>query len=37
VFEALLRRAAKLRLDGRAPRYRLNFNLRGLESLHVSL
>ena len=37
VFEALLRRAPNLRLDGPAPRYRQNFNLRGLESLHVSL
>jgi cytochrome P450 len=37
VFEALLRRVPNLRLDGPAPRYRQNFNLRGLESLHVSL
>jgi cytochrome P450 len=37
VFEALLRCAPNLRLDGPAPRYRQNFNLRGLESLHVSL
>jgi cytochrome P450 len=37
VLEALLRRAPNLRLDGPAPRYRQNFNLRGLESLHVSL
>jgi cytochrome P450 len=37
VFEALLQRAAKLRLDGPPPRYRQNFNLRGLESLPVSL
>jgi cytochrome P450 len=37
VFEALLRRAPNLRLEGPAPRYRQNFNLRGLESLHVSL
>ena len=37
VFEALLRRAPGLRLDGPPPRYRQNFNLRGLESLHVSL
>jgi cytochrome P450 len=37
VFEALLRRAPDLRLGGPAPRYRQNFNLRGLESLHVSL
>ena len=37
VLEALLRRVPNLRLDGPAPRYRQNFNLRGLESLHVSL
>jgi cytochrome P450 len=37
VFEALLRRAPGLRLDGPPPRYRQNFNLRGLESLTVSL
>ena len=37
VFEALLQRAPNLRLDGPAPRYRQNFNLRGLESLHVFL
>jgi cytochrome P450 len=36
VFEALLRRAPGLRLDGPPPRYRQNFNLRGLESLAVS-
>ena len=36
VFEALLRRAPGLRLDG-PPRYRQNFNLRGLETLTVSL
>jgi cytochrome P450 len=37
VFEALLQRAPNLRLDRPPPRYRQNFNLRGLESLHVSL
>jgi cytochrome P450 len=37
VFEALLRRAPNLRLDGPAPHYRQNFNLRGLESLAVAL
>jgi cytochrome P450 len=37
VIEALLQRAPNLRLDGPPPRYRQNFNLRGLESLHVSL
>jgi cytochrome P450 len=37
VLEALLRRAPHLRLDGPPPRYRENFNLRGLESLPVSL
>jgi cytochrome P450 len=36
VFEALFRRAPGLRLDGPSPRYRQNFNLRGLESLPVS-
>jgi cytochrome P450 len=36
VFEALLSRAPNLRLDGPPPRYRQNFNLRGLESLHVA-
>jgi cytochrome P450 len=35
VFEALLRRAPGLRLDGPPPQYRQNFNLRGLESLAV--
>jgi cytochrome P450 len=37
VFEALLRRAPGMRLDGPPPRYRQNFNLRGLESLQVTL
>jgi cytochrome P450 len=37
VIEALLGRAPHLHLDGPQPRYRQNFNLRGLESLHVSL
>jgi cytochrome P450 len=37
VFEALLRRAPGLRLDGPPPHYRQNFNLRGLESITVSL
>jgi cytochrome P450 len=37
VFEALLGRAPGLRLDGPPPRYRRNFNLRGLESLQVTL
>jgi cytochrome P450 len=37
VFEALLQRAPHLRLDGPRPRYRQNFNLRGLESLQVCL
>jgi cytochrome P450 len=35
VFEALLRRAPNLRLKGPPPRYRENFNLRGLVSLPV--
>jgi cytochrome P450 len=37
VFEALLGRAPGMRLDGPPPRYRQNFNLRGLESLQVTL
>jgi cytochrome P450 len=37
VFEALLRLAPGLRLDGPPPKYRQNFNLRGLESLPVTL
>jgi pimeloyl-[acyl-carrier protein] synthase len=37
VFEELLRRTPGLRLDGPPPRYRQNFNLRGLESLQVAL
>jgi cytochrome P450 len=37
VFEALLRRTPEMRLDGPPPRYRQNFNLRGLESLHVAV
>jgi cytochrome P450 len=37
VFEALLRRLPGLRLDGAPPRYRQNFNLRGLEALEVTL
>jgi cytochrome P450 len=36
VFEALLKRAPKLRLVGPPPKYRQNFNLRGLESLPVA-
>jgi cytochrome P450 len=36
VFETLLRRLPGLRLDGPAPKYRKNFNLRGLESLEVA-
>ncbi len=37
VFESLLRLAPNIRLDGPLPRYRQNFNLRGLESLAVTL
>jgi cytochrome P450 len=37
VFEALLQRAPNLKLDGPPPHYRQNFNLRGLESLSVTL
>jgi cytochrome P450 len=37
VFEALLRRTPDMRLDGPPPRYRQNFNLRGLESLQVTV
>jgi cytochrome P450 len=37
VFEALLRRTPDMRLDGPPPQYRQNFNLRGLESLHVTV
>jgi cytochrome P450 len=37
VLDALLRRVPHLRLDGPPPRYRQNFNLRGLESLLVTL
>ena len=37
LFEALLRRTPGMRLDGPPPRYRQNFNLRGLEALPVSL
>jgi cytochrome P450 len=37
VFEAMLRRTPDIRLDGPPPRYRPNFNLRGLESLHVAV
>jgi cytochrome P450 len=37
VFEALIRRLPGLRLDGEPPRYRDNFNLRGLRSLEVAL
>jgi cytochrome P450 len=37
VFEALLRRAPGMRLDGPPPKYRQNFNLRGLEALQVVL
>jgi cytochrome P450 len=36
VFETLLRRLPNLRLDGRPPERRPNFNLRGLQSLEVS-
>jgi cytochrome P450 len=36
VFEALVRRLPGLRLDGRPPEYRDNFNLRGLKSLDVA-
>ena len=36
VFEALLR-MPDMRLDGPPPRYRQNFNLRGLESLPVTI
>ena len=36
VFEALARRLPELRLDGPAPEYRDNFNLRGLKSLPVA-
>jgi cytochrome P450 len=37
VFETLLRRLPAIRLDGPPPVYRQNFNLRGLESLHVAV
>jgi cytochrome P450 len=37
VFEALLGRAPGMRLDGPPPLYRQNFNLRGFESLQVTL
>jgi cytochrome P450 len=37
VFEALLGRAPGMRLDEPPPRYRQNFNLRGLEALQVTL
>jgi cytochrome P450 len=37
VFEALLQHAPDMRLDGPPPRHRQNFNLRGLESLPVTL
>jgi cytochrome P450 len=37
VFEALLRRAPRMRLDGPTPRYRQNFNLRGLETILVTV
>jgi hypothetical protein len=37
VFEALLRRLPGMRLDGPPPRYRQNFNQRGLESLQVTV
>jgi cytochrome P450 len=36
VFEELVRRVPELRLDGPAPEYRDNFNLRGLKSLPVT-
>jgi cytochrome P450 len=36
VLEALLRRMPDLRLDGPTPRYRQNFNLRGVETLPVA-
>ncbi|MHB1423258.1 MAG: cytochrome P450 [Gemmataceae bacterium] len=35
-FETMLRRLPNLRLEGREPKYRRHFNLRGLESLHVA-
>lgn len=37
VFSTLLKRFPNLRLDGPAPEYRENFNLRGLKSLTVAL
>jgi cytochrome P450 len=37
VFEALVRRAPALRLEGAPPVYRENFNLRGLKMLPVAL
>ncbi len=36
VFETLVQRFPALRLDGSAPEYRQNFNLRGLKSLQVA-
>jgi cytochrome P450 len=36
VFEAMLHRIPNMRLDGPPPRYRQNFNLRGLESLDIT-
>jgi cytochrome P450 len=36
VFSTLLKRFPNLRLDGPAPEYRDNFNLRGLRALHVA-
>jgi cytochrome P450 len=37
VFEQLLRRLPNLRLEGPVPKYRKNFNLRGLETLQVAI
>lgn len=37
VFSTVLKRFPNIRLDGPPPVYRKNFNLRGLESLHVAL
>ena len=37
IDEALLRRVPDMRLDGPPPRHRQNFNLRGLEAIHVAV
>jgi cytochrome P450 len=37
VFEAMLRHTPEMHLDGPPPHYRQNFNLRGLESLTVTV